>query len=52
MAKKTAVGGMDFGGDWEDWVKVLLFLSALGLPVPAKWKVPLAVLLFWWRFLR
>jgi hypothetical protein len=49
---KTAIGGMDFGGDWEKWLRILLALSALGLPIPAKWKMSAAALLLLSAFLR
>jgi hypothetical protein len=48
MASKTAVGG--FGG--EDFLRLILLLSALGAPIPPRWKAAAAVALIAWKFLR
>ena len=39
MAKKTAVGGMDFGGDPGKWLALAGLLISLGV-LPRKWKGP------------
>jgi hypothetical protein len=52
MAKKTAVGSLGWNGDWEDVLRLILLLSALGLPIPPKWKAAAAAMLYLWKFLR
>jgi hypothetical protein len=51
MAKKTAVGGMDFGGDPGKWLALAGLLISLGV-LPRKWKGPVTapgIGLWLWR---
>ena len=42
MTAKTAIGGFDFGRDWEKWLAFMAALAALGI-LPKNWKAALGV---------
>jgi hypothetical protein len=50
MAKRTMVGAFGWDGG-QDILRLILLMSALGLPIPSKWKAAAATMLILSKFL-